>query len=312
MKHILTIDEFAYNDLFNLFNLTDEIRKNPQTYSQSLNGKVIATLFYEPSTRTRLSFEAAIQRLGGSVISTENARELSSASKGESLRDTIRVVQGYADAIVLRHYENDAAEVAASVANVPIINAGSGSHEHPTQALLDMYTIYAAKGRLEGLKYVLAGDLLYGRTVHSLVKKLAQLSNIQVFGLSTPDFALPSEYIHLLQQNDIPYQFFQKSTDLPSDIDVIYQTRTQFERLANEKANVPEIIIDTSVLNHFSKETILLHPLPRNREIALHVDDDPRALYFQQAANGMYVRMALMHLLLQNSSHKENSPKATV
>ncbi|SHE36461.1 aspartate carbamoyltransferase [Seinonella peptonophila] len=298
MEHVLSIDSFSTEDLLALFRLTDRIKHYPDRYREVLSSKVVATLFYEPSTRTRLSFEAAIQRLGGHVISTENARELSSAVKGENLRDTIRVVHGYADAIILRHYENEAADIAASVADVPIINAGSGSNEHPTQAMLDLYTIYSHKGRWNQLSYVLSGDLRYGRTVHSLVKKLSESPNVTIYGLSHPAFRLPEEYIALLHKNNIPYHACSRIEEIPSDIDVIYHTRTQLERMEDSDESVQEIIIDLQALNHFRAETILLHPLPRNREIATEVDQDPRALYFAQSKNGMYVRMALLTTLL--------------
>lgn len=298
MKHVLSIDQFEASDLLDLFALTEEIRNDPGRFRSRLQGQVVATLFYEPSTRTRLSFEAAIQRLGGSIISTENAKELSSAIKGETLRDTIRVVQGYADAIVLRHYEDDAADEAVEVAKVPVINAGSGAKEHPTQALLDLYTIYTAKGRLDDLKYVVAGDLLYGRTVHSLVKKLAPFRGVTIYGLSRPEFALPQEYVTLLEEQGVRYIACQSFSDVPENVDVIYHTRTQLERMPKQQSEVKELIINQETLDRFSPKTILLHPLPRNREIAQEIDQDPRAYYFRQSENGMYVRMALLISLL--------------
>lgn len=298
MKHVISIDDFNVQQLNQLFTLTDQIRQAPEQYASSLAGSVIATLFYEPSTRTRLSFEAAIQRLGGKVISTENARELSSAVKGEKLEDTIRVVEGYSDAIILRHYEDHAAEVAAQVAQVPVINAGSGAREHPTQALLDLYTIYSIKGKIEGLTYVISGDLLYGRTVHSLVKKLAHYPNVSIYGLSRPEFALPQDYIDYLVQYQVPYFPCTSFEEVPSTVDVIYHTRTQLERMGTKVKEGTEIIIDQQIMNRFKKNTILMHPLPRNQEIAAEVDQDERAVYFEQSRNGMYVRMALLHTLL--------------
>ena len=180
MRHILGCEQFLREEIELLFQQTDKIRQNPKDYRDALSGKIVATLFYEPSTRTRLSFESAILRLGGQNISTENAREMSSAMKGESLADTIRVVHGYADCIVMRHFENDSAERAAKVSNVPIINAGAGSGEHPTQALLDVYTIYREKGKIDGISIAILGDLLYGRTIHSLIKLLALFKNITI------------------------------------------------------------------------------------------------------------------------------------
>lgn len=297
MKHMISIEDVNLSQIEQLFTLADQIKSNPAEYQTRLASKLVATLFYEPSTRTRLSFEAAVLRLGGQVISTENARELSSAIKGENLQDTIRVVQGYADAIVLRHYDNHAAEIAASVANVPVINAGSGSLEHPTQALLDLYTIYSKHGQIEGLSYLMSGDLLYGRTVHSLVKKLAHYPNVKIYGVSDLAFQLPTAYIDYLRTHGIQYQAYDKLADVPKTVDVIYHTRTQTERF--EKAEeVNEIIIDQQALDHFGQQAILMHPLPRNREIAAEVDQDPRAMYFQQSTNGMYVRMALLCQLL--------------
>lgn len=301
MRHVISIDDFDLEQIDQLFNLTDEIRKSPEKFASSLTSKIVATLFYEPSTRTRLSFEAAVQRLGGNVISTENAKELSSAVKGERLEDTIRVVQGYSDAIVLRHYEDKAAQIAAQVANVPIINAGSGALEHPTQALLDLYTIYSIKGTIGGLTYVVSGDLLYGRTVHSLVKKLAHYPGVKIYGVSRPEFALPQDYIDYLQLHHVQYVPCTEFDEVPSYIDVIYHTRTQLERIATEIKKVSELVIDQRVLDRFHKDAILMHPLPRNREIAFDVDQDPRVVYFEQSQNGMFVRMALLHTLLRDS-----------
>ena len=301
MKHLISIDDVNKKQIEQLFHITDQIRQSPKQYATSLEGKVIATLFYEPSTRTRLSFEAAIQRLGGNVISTENARELSSAVKGENLEDTVRVVQGYSDAIILRHYEDRAAEIAANVADVPVINAGSGAREHPTQALLDLYTIYSIKGKIDGLTYVVSGDLLYGRTVHSLVKKLAHYPGVKIYGLSRPEFALPQDYVDYLSQYQVPYIPCTDFTDVPPTADVIYHTRTQLERMGDQRKDGAEIIIDEQVMNRFGKNTILMHPLPRNREIAPEVDQDERAVYFEQSRNGMYVRMGLLHTLLNQS-----------
>lgn len=200
MKHVLSCDQYSKESLEELFNLADKIVENPKNYEKSLEGKIVSVMFYEPSTRTRLSFESAIQRLGAKLISTENAREFSSAAKGESLEDTVRVLQGYSDAIVIRHYEKTSAQAAASVANVPIINAGSGSGEHPTQSLLDLYTIRKEHGSIDNIKVAVLGDLLYGRTIHSLVKLLSLYDNITIYGLSKSCFALPQEYIDMMKK----------------------------------------------------------------------------------------------------------------
>lgn len=293
MKHVISIEDFSIEQIESLCQLTDQIIASPENFREALANKVIATLFYEPSTRTRLSFEAAIQRLGGSVISTENARELSSAVKGENLEDTIQVVQGYADGIVLRHFDDHAASSAASVAQVPIINAGSGSLEHPTQALLDLYTIYSIKGGIENQTVLVSGDLLYGRTVHSLVKKLAHYPGIVIYGLSNPGLALPQEYVDYLQAHEVPYIPCTKLEEVGQSIDVIYHTRTQLERFTAD-GEISEIIIDQQALDYLGEQAILMHPLPRNQEIAPEVDQDDRAVFFTQSRNGMYVRMALL------------------
>lgn len=294
MNHVLSCEQFSREDLSKLFKQTDEIRSNLKKYSSVLSDKVIATLFYEPSTRTRLSFEAAIQRLGGKNISTENAKEMSSAIKGESLLDTIRVVQGYCDAIVLRHFDRNAADDAASVAKVPIINAGSGSGEHPTQALLDAYTIFRSKGTIDGLSIATCGDLLFGRTIHSLIKLLTLYNNVTIYGLSRDELSLPEEYISYLKKRNVKYIPCRSFDDIPKNIDVIYHTRTQTERFINSDLKTEEFIINASVMNQFSGETILLHPLPRNKEISSDLDSDSRAMFFEQSHNGMYVRMSLL------------------
>ena len=297
MKHVLSCEQFSKNEINALFKKADDIRTRPKDYAQSLNGKVVATLFYEPSTRTRLSFESAILRLGGANISTENASEMSSAIKGESLTDTIRVVQGYADCIIMRHFEEDSAERAAAAAQVPIINAGAGAGEHPTQALLDAYTIYREKGGIIGSIAIL-GDLLYGRTIHSLIKLLALYDGITVYGLSIKPLALPQEYIDFMQSRNIDYRPVASLNELPSGLDVIYQTRTQTERFKEKGIKAEEIVLDKQSMAHFSDSTIVLHPLPRNNEISPDLDDDPRAVYFKQSTNGMYIRMALLHELV--------------
>lgn len=298
MKHVISCEQFSRETLIKLFERTDDIRQNPSKYKDAISDKLIATLFYEPSTRTRLSFEAAIQRLGGKVLSTENAREMSSAIKGESLPDTIRVVQGYCDAIVMRHHENKAALRAANISQVPIINAGDGSGEHPTQALLDMYTIYKKKGTIDGISVVVLGDLLFGRTIHSLIKLLALYDNVTIYGFNRDGLALPDYYVTYLQERGIKYIKCNSFDQIPKDVDVLYHTRTQTERIINSDLSVEEIIIDKEVLDRFSECSILLHPLPRNREISTDVDDDKRAVFFEQSKNGMYVRMALIYGIL--------------
>jgi len=301
MKHVLSCEQFTREEIMGLFELTDHIRDNEAAYRGAISDKVVATLFYEPSTRTRLSFEAAILRLGGKNISTENAKEMSSAIKGESLTDTIRVVDGYADAIVMRHFEVDSAVRAAEASRVPVLNAGAGSGEHPTQALLDAYTIFRKKGRIDGISCAILGDLLYGRTIHSLIKLLSLFDGITVYGLSIESLALPQEYIDHMVKNGVKYVPVKHLNELPKDLDVIYQTRTQTERFLQQGIVAEEIVLDKASMAHFGMGTMILHPLPRNNEISTDMDDDPRAMYFEQSLNGMYVRMGLLYEVLVNN-----------
>lgn len=293
MKHILSGEQFTKKDLKEIFDLADVVRANPKKYINALDGKVITTLFFEPSTRTRLSFEAAIQRLGAKLISTENAKSNSSSTKGELLEDTIRVVSGYTDAIVMRHSYNDAADRAAAVSTVPIINAGSGKGEHPTQSLLDAYTIRSKKGRLDNLKIAILGDLIQGRTIHSLIKLFALYENIEFYALSMKHLELPEKYVKIIENSGNKYIKCNSFSDIPKDVDVMYHTRIQVER-SDEDLGIEEFVIDKNVLNQFSENTIVMHPLPRVNEIDVDIDDDERAVYFEQAHNGMWVRMALL------------------
>jgi aspartate carbamoyltransferase catalytic subunit len=262
----------------------------------------MATIFYEPSTRTRLSFEAAIAKLGGDIISTENAKEFSSAAKGESLEDTIRIVSGYADVIVLRHYESGAADRAAKVSPVPIINAGDGPGQHPTQALLDIYTINKEIGKLDGISIAMVGDLSYSRTVRSLAYLLAKYKNIKIYFVAPEVVRMREDIKEYLDEHAVS---FSEETDLvkvSSKVDVIYQTRIQKERFGEklddyEKAK-DKYIIDKEILKYMKKRAIIMHPLPRVNEIKIEVDKDPRAAYFRQAQNGLYIRMALLKMIL--------------
>ncbi len=293
LRHVLSAGQYTRESLEDVFNLASKIKQNPEKYSKAIEGKIVATMFYEPSTRTRLSFETAVLRLGGQVISTENASSNSSVKKGETLKDTVRVLQKYADAIVIRHSDINSATDAASVANVPILNAGSGKGEHPTQALLDMYTIREKRGKIDGVKVAILGDLVYGRTIHSLIKLLALYDDVEIYGLSKKDFMLPQEYIDFLKEKNINYTICNSFNDIPKDIDVMYHTRIQQERFEGDFGK-EEYIINKQVLSNFSENTIVLHPLPRTGEISEDIDDDPRALYFEQAGNGLYVRMGLL------------------
>lgn len=265
--------------------------------STLLAGKIMASLFYEESTRTRFSFESATLRLGGNVISTENARQFSSVSKGETLEDTIRILNGYADVIVLRHCETGAARRAADVSGVPIINAGDGAGQHPTQALLDLYTIEKELGGIDGLTIAMVGDLANGRTVRSLSYLLAKYRGIQIFLVAPPEVRMKDDIKAYLVRHDVP---FREDTDLRAiapRVDVIYQTRIQkerFERPEEYEAVRGIYVIDGELIQMMKPDSIVMHPLPRIDEITPEVDTDPRAAYFRQAQNGLYIRMALL------------------
>ena len=266
-----------------------------------LGGRIMATLFYEPSTRTRLSFESAMLRLGGAVIGTEAAREFSSVIKGETLEDTIRMVSAYADVIVLRHDEAGAASRAAAVADVPIVNAGDGPGEHPTQALLDLYTIDNELGRVEGLHVALCGDLRYGRTARSLALLLSLYPGVRVTFVAPDVVQMRPDILALMDDRGVPYSVTDSLLDTVHDVDVLYQTRVQKERFENpgdyDRAR-GETRIDAAVMARLPAAAIVMHPLPRVDEIDPAVDADPRAAYFRQARNGLYIRMALLDWLI--------------
>ncbi len=304
LKHVISTrqltDPALLDELFELATLmerNDAARMMPQR----LSGRILATLFYEPSTRTRFSFEAAMQKLGGGVLTAENMRESSSAAKGETIEDTIRIVSGYADAIAIRHFEEGTAAAAAAISPVPIINAGDGVGEHPTQALMDIYTIRKELGHLEGLRVGLVGDLLNGRTIHSLLPLLCLYRGLIVDLVSPPELRLPAKYRDYLREQGV---FFNESQDLNATLeaaDVLYLTRVQRERFAS--AEEYERVRDVYILNaanaqKLRKDAIIMHALPRVNEIAPELDADARAAYFRQAKNGLYIRMALLaHLL---------------
>ncbi len=300
MKHVLSSDQYTRESLEEVFALADKVRTHQEEYKNKLEDKIIAIMFYEPSTRTRLSFETAALKLGAKIITTENAGEFSSAAKGETIQDTVNVISGYADALVIRHKSVTSAIDAASVEKMPILNAGAGKGEHPTQALLDLYTIKRKRGKIDGAKVAILGDLLYGRTIHSLIKLLSLYDNIEIYGLSKDVFALPQEYIDMLKSRGIEYKKCNSFDELPKDLDVIYHTRIQAERFEGDFGK-EEFIINKKVLDTFSSNTILMHPLPRVIEISTDVDDDPRACYFEQAHNGLYVRMALLLQVLDRA-----------
>lgn len=300
MKHVLSSEQYTREELEEIFELTQKIKDNPKKYAHKLDDKIIAVIFYEPSTRTRLSFETAALKLGAKIITTENAGEFSSAAKGETIQDTVKVIAGYADALVIRHKSETSAIDAASVEKLPILNGGAGKGEHPTQALLDLYTIKNKRGKIDGAKVAILGDLLHGRTIHSLIRLLSLYDNIEIYGLSKEAFALPQEYIDMLKEKGIEYKKCSSFDELPKDLDVIYHTRIQAERFEGDFGK-EEFIINKKVLDTFSDHTILMHPLPRVIEIATDVDDDPRACYFEQAHNGLYVRMALLLQVLDRA-----------
>ncbi len=297
--HILGAKQFNRDHLEEIFELTKEMEQvEASGGSDRYKNKVMTTLFFEPSTRTRLSFESAMCRLGGKVIGTENAAQFSSAIKGETLEDTIRIISGYSDVIVMRHTEIGAAERASAVAAVPIINAGDGAGEHPTQALLDIYTIQKELGRVDDLHIAMIGDLTYGRTVHSLSYLLANFSNITMYFTAPENVLIPPYVKKFLEEKNIRYVETDNLEAVASKADVLYQTRIQKERFPSledyEKAQ-GKYIIDQKLLDVMNPNAIILHPLPRAGEIAPEVDQDSRAAYFRQAQNGLYVRMALIH-----------------
>ncbi len=298
--HVVEVSQFRRTDLESIFHHAEFMRSLPRP-SERLAGKILATIFYEPSTRTRLSFESAMLRLGGGVISTENAREFSSAIKGETVEDTIRIVEGYADAIVIRHYEQGAAARAASVAAVPILNAGDGPGEHPTQALLDLYTIRHELGRVDNLKVALVGDLKYGRTARSLALLLRETTGAELFFVSPESAPMGDDIRESLTAARIPFYDEPNLNAVLPEVDVVYQTRIQKERFESPEAYESAkgtYIIAPENMKRMRENAILLHPLPRVDEISPEVDRDPRAAYFRQAHNGVFIRMALLDLVM--------------
>lgn len=291
-NHFLSTEQITKPQLEKLLDRAAEIVANPKKFAKALDGKIVATLFFEPSTRTRLSFESAALKLGAQVISTENGNTSTSNTKGETIEDTVRTIAGYADAVVMRHSGGDSAHRAAAVSTIPIINAGSGSAHHPTQSVLDIYTIKQHRGKIDGLKIAFIGDLLYGRTANSLTHLLSLYKDVQVYTLSPEGFGFDKSV-------KMPYTICKSFDDIPHDIDVIYQTRVQKERMCRgERCSPEKYQITKEVLEKFSKNTIIMHPLPRVDEISTDVDDDPRALYFKQAHNGIPTRMAILLSLL--------------
>ena len=302
MKHIIEPLDLSVEELDSYLDLADRIFANPEKYAHVCDGKKLATLFYEPSTRTRLSFEAAMLNLGGSVLGFSSA-ENSSATKGESVADTIRVVSNFADICAIRHPKEGAPMVASQYSRIPVVNAGDGGHQHPTQTLTDIMTIRALKGRLGNLTIGLCGDLKFGRTAHSLITTLARYAGIQFILISPPELEIP-DYIRdtTLIQKNIPFQEVERLEDVIGDLDVLYMTRVQKERFFNEEDYVrlkDSYILDMEKMSLAKDDMIVLHPLPRVNEIAVEVDNDPRAAYFKQVQYGVYIRMALIMKLLE-------------
>ncbi len=300
-KHLIEPGDFTLEELDEIFQLTGQIIENEDNYADICRGKILATLFYEPSTRTRLSFEAAILRLGGKVIGFSEPGS-TSISKGESLPDTVRTVEAYSDLIVMRHPKEGAAKYASKYSDKPLVNAGDGGHLHPTQTLTDLYTILESKKRIDNLTIGFCGDLKFGRTVHSLIKALCKHKNINLILISPSELKIP-DYIkkEILANKTIDYLEVERLEDVIDKLDVLYMTRVQKERFFNEADYVrlkDSYILDLEKLESTKSDLAILHPLPRVNEIKMEVDNDPRAYYFRQLKNGMYVRMALMIKLL--------------
>ena len=313
MRHLMSPLDFSVEELDQLMDLANDIEKNPEKYAHACDGKRLATLFYEPSTRTQMSFQTAMLKLGGRTIGFDNPMN-SSVSKGESLKDTITIVGEYADIIAIRH----------PVEGVPVINCGDVGHLHLTQTLADIITLSCEKGRLDNLRVGVCGDLLNGRTVHSLIKTLAKYPNNSFVLISTKELSVPLYVIDILEKNGCKYEISHSLADAITDLDVLYMTRIQRERFASEEdyqAQKNVFVLDKEKLDKAKEDMIILHPLPRVNEITVDIDDDPRALYFKQAQYGMYGRMALILLLLQDdeffvenrpfvvSNHHCNNPK---
>jgi aspartate carbamoyltransferase catalytic subunit len=293
--------DFSVEELEQLLDLASDIEKNPKKYAHACDGKKLATCFYEPSTRTRLSFEAAMLNLGGSVLGFASA-DSSSAAKGESISDTIRVISCYADICAIRHPKEGAALVASQRSGIPVINAGDGGHQHPTQTLTDLMTIRSLQGRLGNLTIGLCGDLKFGRTVHSLINALVRYDNINFVFISPVELTIPDYIIEMLKEKNIPFREVRKLEDVMPELDILYMTRVQKERFFNEEDYVrlkDYYILDEEKLSFAKQDMIILHPLPRVNEISVEVDDDPRAVYFRQVQYGVYVRMALLLTLLE-------------
>ncbi len=301
MRHLMTPLDLSVDELDKLMETAEDIKADPDKYAHACEGKILAALFYEPSTRTRLSFEAAMLHLGGKTMGFADATS-SSAAKGESVADTIRVVSCFADIAAMRHFKEGAPMVAAQFSGIPVINAGDGGHQHPTQTLTDLMTIKSSKGKLTSMKIGMCGDLKFGRTVHSLIRALLRYEGVSFVFISPDELKLPDYMIEELNaRSDINYKEVTRLEDALPELDVLYMTRVQKERFFNEEDYVrlkDYYILDSRKMELASPDMIVLHPLPRVNEISVEVDKDPRAKYFEQVQNGMYIRMALILMLL--------------
>ena len=305
MRHLIGIEDFSNEEIDSLIATAEDIIANPKKYSEVCHGKKLATLFYEPSTRTRLSFEAAMMELGGGVLGFSEAQS-SSAAKGESVADTAKVISCFADIMVMRHFKEGAPMVASLNSTIPVINAGDGGHNHPTQTLTDLLTIKREKGRLDSMVIGLCGDLKFGRTVHSLISAMSRYKNVKFILISPDELKIPS-YIkeEILDKNGIEYEETASLEDAMPKLDVLYMTRVQRERFFNEQDYIrlkDSYILTPDKLATAKADLSILHPLPRVNEISVGVDKDPRACYFRQVLNGKYIRMALIKFLLEEAS----------
>lgn len=301
MKHLIDPMDLSVEEIDGILDLAGKIIASPKEYAHKCQGKKLATLFYEPSTRTRLSFEAAMWELGGSVLGFSSA-DASSAAKGESVADTVRTVSCYADIIAMRHPKEGAAKVASLYSKIPVINAGDGGHQHPTQTLTDLLTIRTLKGRLGGMTLGLCGDLKFGRTVHSLIRALMRYENIEFYLISPQELKVPEYIREAMRQKNIVFHEVERLETVIGELDILYMTRVQRERFFNEEDYVrlrDSYILDTEKMALAKKDMIVMHPLPRVNEISVEVDKDPRAKYFDQVLYGKYVRMALMMTMLE-------------
>ena len=300
MRNLIDITDLSVDEINDLIKVGEDIKKNKAKYAEKCKGKQLATLFFEPSTRTRLSFESAMLSLGGNTLGFSSAQS-SSTAKGESIADTIRTVSSYVNIIAMRHPQEGAATIAATSTKVPVINAGDGTNRHPTQTLTDLMTIKAEKGKLSDFCIGMCGDLKYGRTVHSLVAALSRYENIKYVFISPKELKMPEEVLNILKQKNIEYTEVESLEGNILNLDILYMTRVQKERFKDEKQyeRLKDVyILDKEKLKNAKKDLVILHPLPRVNEIAEEIDNDPRACYFKQVENGKYIRMALILKLL--------------